>query len=69
MMIRWMMISALTMSIAVVNGGIDVNADDFARHLWVTEASLDGGANIVYYWALQIVDDAYLAELGCCDCC
>lgn len=40
-------------------GSNDMSADDFAKHLWVTEASLDGGPNIVYYWALQIVDDAY----------
>jgi len=48
-----------TYEYAVVNGGVDVSADDFAKHLWVTEAALDGGANIVYYWALQIVDDVY----------
>ncbi len=47
---------------AVVNGGTEVNEHDFARHLWVTQASLDGGANIVYYWALQIVDDAYVGN-------
>ena len=41
-------------------GSIDVSADDFAKHLWVTFAAVDGGVNnIVYYWALQIVDDAY----------
>jgi len=41
-------------------GSIDMNADDFAKHLWVTEATVDGGLNnIVYYWALQIVDDSY----------
>ena len=51
-----------TYEYAVANGGVDVIADDFAKHLWVTEASLDGGANIVYYWALQIVDDAYFGD-------
>jgi predicted ribosomally synthesized peptide with SipW-like signal peptide len=41
-------------------GSNDMSADDFAKHLWVTEATLDGGPNnIVYYWALQVVDDAY----------
>jgi hypothetical protein len=41
-------------------GSIDVSADDFAKHLWVTFAAVDGGVNnIVYYWALQIVDDVY----------
>ncbi|HWR27640.1 MAG TPA: TasA family protein, partial [Candidatus Thermoplasmatota archaeon] len=44
---------------SVANGGTDVSADDFAVHLWITESSLDGGPNIVYYWALQIVDDSY----------
>jgi predicted ribosomally synthesized peptide with SipW-like signal peptide len=49
---------------AVVNGGQEVSADDFAKHLWVTEASLDGGPNIVSYWALQVVDDAYAGNWG-----
>lgn len=44
---------------AAASGGVDVDATAFAKHLWVTSAALDGGANIVYYWALQIVDDAY----------
>jgi predicted ribosomally synthesized peptide with SipW-like signal peptide len=47
---------------AVVNGGTEVNEHDFARHLWITYAALDGGSNIVYYWALQVVDDAYLGN-------
>lgn len=44
---------------AVAAGGTDVGANTFARHLWITYASLNGGANIVYYWAAQVVDDAY----------
>jgi len=44
---------------AVANSGVDVSADDFAMHLWVTEASLGVGPNIVFYWAEQVVDDAY----------
>ena len=45
--------------------GVDVSADEFAQHLWVTEASLDGsGQNIVFYWAEQIVDDAYGSDLA-----
>jgi spore coat-associated protein N len=44
---------------AAVAYGTDVDADTFAKHLWVTHASLDVGPNIVYYWALQVVDYAY----------
>jgi predicted ribosomally synthesized peptide with SipW-like signal peptide len=44
---------------AVAAGGTDVGANTFARHLWITYASLNGGANIVYYWAAQVVYDAY----------
>jgi predicted ribosomally synthesized peptide with SipW-like signal peptide len=44
-------------------GSIDVNADDFAKHLWVTQASLDGGSNIVFFWAKQVIDDKYGSSL------
>lgn len=48
-----------TYEYAAASGGVDVDATAFAKHLWVTSAALDGGVNIVYFWALQIVDDAY----------
>ncbi len=44
---------------AQINGGTDVTATDFAKHLWVTFAGVDGGPNIVYWWAFQIVDEMY----------
>lgn len=51
-------------SVASAGSGMEVGSNAFAKHLWVTYASWDNvyPANIVYYWALQIVDEAYSGD-------
>ena len=39
--------------------GQTVTADNFAKHLWITQGSLDTTTGVQYYWALQIADQFY----------
>jgi hypothetical protein len=39
--------------------GQGVSADNFARHLWITQASLDGNPGVEPWWSQQIAEIAY----------
>ena len=46
----------VTMSYTYWWAGQTVTADDFAKHLWITQGSFDTTSEIEYWWALQIAE-------------